>query len=75
MKKFPKEEEKCLIVLTPVNQGEVGLFLCITELRVLAGGALGADGRDVDGGKNGISGFDAARRPFLQQGIGGLAAS
>src|SRR5664279_1222942 len=62
-------------LLVPLQQCKVGLFLRVAKLGVLAGGALGADGLEVDGGKDGVTGFDAARRPFLQQRIGGLAAS
>src|SRR5664279_4116822 len=62
-------------LLVPLHQCKVGLFLRIAKLGVLAGGALGADGLEIDGGKDGVTGFDAARRPFLQQRIGGLAAS
>ena len=39
----------------------------VAELRVLAGGTLGADRLEIDGRKDGVLRLGAARSPFLEQ--------
>ena len=62
-------------VLVPVQQLVMRGVGRIAELRVLAGGTLGADRLQIDGREDGVLGLGAAGSSFLEQRNRGLAAA